>query len=256
MTDIIICGVDNSAMTIDCFTAIQNHTINYQIIYVDNGSNPVELELIRIFAVQNKIPCRLIRNERNEGFVKAVNAGIRASTSEHLVLLNNDVLVTEGWLNKMLDFQQVHPRTGIIGVVTDTGKIQCYMSSRILGLTGYTSGDPADYHNHLPPMVREITASCVPFSCVLLNKAMIREVGLLDTDFSPGYGDDDDYCDRARLSGWRTVILLNVFVYHKHGVTFQSEFSKYDMEKLREANMKLYWRKHAERRDHNGLKII
>jgi len=256
MTDIIICGINNSAMTIECFKAIRKHTDNFQVIYIDNGSNPVELELIRAFVSKSGISCRLIRNARNKGFVLAVNQGIRASTSEHLILLNNDVIVTEGWLDKMIDFQQAHPRTGIIGVVTDTGKIQCYMASRILGMTGYTSGDLAEYHNHLPPMIREVTASCVPFSCVLLNKMMIQQVGILDPDFSPGYGDDDDYCDRARLAGWRTVILLNVFVYHKHGATFQSEFAKYDMDYLREKNMKLYWRKHAERREPHGLEII
>ena len=257
MTDIIILTVDHSTMTIECMDAIRKHTTNYQIIWIDNGSGVGEINRVKAFLQDNAMPFRLIRNVRNEGFVRGTNQGIMASTSEHLVLMNSDVIVTPGWLDKLLDFQCSHPRTGIIGVLTDTGKIQCYQSPRILPLTGYAGvGDPAEYHNALPPMHREITASCVPFSCVLMNKRMVQQVGLLDEDFSPGYGDDDDYCDRARLAGWKTVILLNVFVYHKHGVTFKSTFDKETMERLRERNNKLYWRKHAERREPHELKTV
>jgi len=245
-------------MMIECLGAVQKHTTNYQIIWIDNGSEMGELNRIKAYLQDSGAKFRLIRNERNEGFIRAVNQGIRASVSEHLVLLNNDVVVTAGWLDKMLDFQRTHPRTGVIGVLTDTGKIQCYQSPRILPITGYAGiGDPAEYHNALPSGLHlEITASCVPFSCVLMSKVMIKQVGLLDDDFSPGYGDDDDYCDRARLAGWKTVILLNVFVYHKHGATFKSAFDKETMDKLRERNMKLYWRKHAERREPHELKTV
>jgi GT2 family glycosyltransferase len=236
-------------MMIECLDAVRRHTADYQIIWIDNGSEAGEFQRIRAFLVDNKIPFRTIRNERNEGFIRAVNQGMRASTSEHLVLLNNDVVVTAGWLDKMLDFQRAHPRTGVIGVVTDTGTIQSYKSPRVYLLTGYKDGDPAEYHNALPSgLHREIVASCVPFSCVLMSKAMIRQVGMLDDDFSPGYGDDDDYCDRARLAGWKTVILLNVFVYHRHSVTFYSTFEKAYMDKLRADHKELYRRKYAERR--------
>jgi len=258
LTDIIILSVDQQDITINCLDAIRKHTVNYQIIWVDNGSGIGEHNRIKEFLQDNHMPHRVIRNTRNEGFVRGTNQGIMASTSEHLVLLNNDVVVTAGWLDKMLDFQLAHPRTGVIGVLTDTGKIQCYQSPRILPMTGYAGiGDPAEYHNALPSgLHREITASCVPFSCVLMNKHMVRQVGLLDDDFSPGYGDDDDYCDRARLAGWKTVMLLNVFVYHRHGATFKSTFDRETMDRLRERNDKLYWRKHAERREPHGLKTV
>ncbi len=250
MTDIIMLTKDHSSITIECLEAIHKFTADYQIIWIDNGSDVGELNRVKAFIQAKGIPYRLIRNARNEGFIRGVNQGINASTSEHLVLMNNDVVVTERWLEKMLDFQQTHPRAGVIGVLTDTGTIQNYNGPKTRPLTKWTieSGDPFDYHNHLPPIYREVTASCVPFSCVLMSKRMIQKVGLLDEDFSPGYGDDDDYCDRARLAGWRTVILLNVLVYHKHGATFYSEFQLAEMERIRKAHRELYFRKRDERR--------
>lgn len=249
MTDIVMLTKDHSGITIECLEAIHKFTTDYQIIWIDNGSEIGELNRVKGFIQAKGIHYRLIRNDRNEGFIRGTNQGISASTSEHMVLMNNDVVVTAGWLDKMLDFQRSHPRTGVIGVVTDTGTIQSYNSPKVRPLTGYKDGDPAEYHNALPSgLHREITASCVPFSCVLLNKRMVQQVGLLDDDFSPGYGDDDDLCDRARLAGWKTVILLNVFCYHKHGATFYSEFERQKMDEIRKAHKELYWRKHAERR--------
>jgi GT2 family glycosyltransferase len=105
-----------------------------------------------------------------------------------------------------------------------------------------------EYHNALPSMIREINSSCVPFSCVMLNKKMIRNVGYLDEDFSPGYGDDDDYCDRARMAGWRTIILLNVIVYHRHGASFKDEFNENELAAMKANSRDLYYAKKNQRR--------
>ena len=143
----------------------------------------------------------------------------------------------------MIDYADGHPRTGVIGVLTDTGVIQ--KAERFSAVVGFKGGDIFDYFNHLPPMIREISASCVPFSCVLLRRDMIARVGLLDEDFSPGLGDDDDYCDRARLAGWRTVLLLNVLVRHAHRTTI-GKLPNY--EAIYKRNHELLQRKMAERR--------
>lgn len=249
-TDIIIISFQNAQITIDCFSALAKFTNDFRLIWIDNGSEDGKRKLMNDFLDLAPFPSKRIFLDENEGFVKAANRGIRESmrgNADHLVLMNNDVVVADpGWLDRMIDYQLGHPRAGVIGCLTNTGNIQNF--ERYQRITGYESGDPMEYHNALPPMVREIVSSCVPFSCVLLNKKMIERVGLLDEDFSPGYGDDDDYCDRVRLAGWRTLILLNVIVYHIHGATFKAAWDQGKLEAMKARGRALYYAKKDQRR--------
>lgn len=252
MIDIIIVSHGNPKITIHCLHALAktDSQESFRVIWIDNGSEAGERKLVN--DCLDLMPFDSLRRfqENNLGFSRAANIGIRESLkgdAAGLILMNNDVVVADpGWLNRMIDFQAGHPRTGIIGCLTNTGRIQNF--ERYQKITGYESGDPMEYHNSLPPMIKEITSSCVPFSCVLLNRRMVEKVGFLDEDFSPGYGDDDDYCDRARMAGWKTVILLNVIVYHAHGETFKAIFDEKELGAMKARSRQLYFQKKNQRR--------
>lgn len=238
--DIIIPTWNNSDLTIAALLALKKGTKpGYRIIWIDDGSEPGHLEAVREWLGIQGQNYEAHFFDENGGFPKAINRGLIMATGEFVILLNNDVQVTPGWLEKFTGYAETHSKIGILGCLTDTGRIQKY--TRYFG----ERPNPADFINRLEPHAVQITASCVPFSCVLLRREMIPQVGLLDLDFSPCLGEDDDYCDRARLAGWQTAILLNLFVYHRHR---QSVAKIPDWEKLQAEHIALYLRKKAARR--------
>ena len=88
MLSIIIPAFNQHEMTAACIEAVRRHTSDYELVVVDNGSQP-------------PIDGAAIRNESNLGFPAAVNQGIVAAKGDIIVLLNNDVIVTPGALNRL-----------------------------------------------------------------------------------------------------------------------------------------------------------
>lgn len=82
-----------------------------EVIVVDNASSDMTGDMVK-----KDFPGFLyIRNERNEGFAAAVNKGFFQSAGEYLLLLNSDILLIEGETNKMLNYMENNPDTGICG---------------------------------------------------------------------------------------------------------------------------------------------
>jgi GT2 family glycosyltransferase len=91
---------------------------NFEVIVVDNGSDPDVIQFLQSAAV-NEPRLRLILNGQNLGFARANNLGLSAAGKcEYLVLLNDDTVVTEGWLTKMIRYLE-DPRIGLVGPVTN-----------------------------------------------------------------------------------------------------------------------------------------
>lgn len=213
MVDIIIPAWNEPEMTNLCLQAVAAHTgPRHRVILVDNGSEEKARDSTLTELARLKFDFFQIRFKENLGFAKAVNEGLRHSKAEFVVLLNNDVEVTAAWLDKLLAVANRWRRIGVAGVLTDSGKIQNYQ--RFHGAIA----DPFRTINMMKIGPVDVSG-CVPFSCALLRWEMIDKIGDLDEDFSPCLGEDDDYCDRARLAGWRTVLLLNTLVHHRHRVS-------------------------------------
>lgn len=96
MLSIVIPVFNQHEMTADCLEAIRANTRDYEIVLVDNGSSPAYGVFITDLGT-------IIRNETNLGFPVAINQGIRAAKGDVIVLLNNDVIVTPGALNRLAD---------------------------------------------------------------------------------------------------------------------------------------------------------
>src|SRR5262249_39927341 len=100
---IIIITYNNLALTKLCIESILRNTeyLNYEVVVVDNKSTdgtPAYLQ--ELAALQQNL--RLILNDQNHGFARANNQGIQSATGDYLVLLNNDTVVSPGWLSRLL----------------------------------------------------------------------------------------------------------------------------------------------------------
>ncbi len=183
-----------------------------QWIVVDNASTDGTVEYFRA-----QPDVHLIANTENRGFPAAVNQGVSVATGDYVLLLNNDTIVTTGWLRRMLDAMDSDSRIGLVGPVSNavSGPQQIDVNYRDLtSLDGFAWEWGQQHIGQIQDLDR-----LVGF-CLLIRKSVVDRVGLFDERFGIGNFEDDDYCRRARQAGFRTVVAIDSFVHHFGHRTF------------------------------------
>ncbi|MBJ6801184.1 glycosyltransferase [Geomonas propionica] len=212
LTSIVILTFNELECTRECLESIDRHTPEpHEVILVDNGSTDGTIPYLREFCAQRN-GYRLIENGTNLGFAAGCNVGMREAHGGHILLLNNDVVVTRGWLSGMLDALAREPEAGLVGPMTNriagpqqTGDAVYHDTA---GMDAYAASfRSANYGRRIP------VDKLVGF-CLLFTRAVLAEVGELDTRFGSGNFEDDDFCLRAALKGYRCVIAGDVFIHH------------------------------------------
>ncbi len=207
LTSIIIPTWNQLDYTRLCIESIRKHTrLPHEIIVVDNGSSdgtPAWLESLS--------DVRVIANATNLGFPKACNQGLQAAMGANLLLLNNDTVVTPGWLRRMLTHLHGAPEVGIVGPLTNyaVGDQQIEVGYKsLLELDGFAW----DLGRRRRGMTTA-TGMIVGF-CLLTKREVIGRIGLLDEQFGMGTFEDTDLCYRATAAGYRLLICQDAFVHH------------------------------------------
>lgn len=210
MISIIIPVFNQHDMTEECITAVRENTQGYELIIVDNGSEPPIKPPFTGF-----IETTLIRNEENKGFPIAVNQGIRAAKGDVIILLNNDVIVTPGWAEKLAGWLD---EFDIIGPVTN----YCAGLQRVT-LPVYQSRDGLNEVAEEQAEAEEGHAEEVNWIigfCMAFPKALFDQLGPFDESLWPCSGEEIDFCLRARAAGHRVGIAHDVYVHHSGSQTF------------------------------------
>jgi GT2 family glycosyltransferase len=208
---------------------------DYELICVDNGSVDQTREYLEKLQKTEK-HVRVILNEKNVGFAKANNQGMKIATGEYILLLNNDVILTEGWLERMLVCVESDPLIGVVGPVTnhavgqqvvefpldvDVPNVQKFACMQVMQYAGYW------FETH----------RIIGF-CLLVKKEVIEKIGMLDERFGPGGFEDYDFCLRVKQAGYRIMIMKDVFVYHMGGRGYSKNNLDYDQ--LRHQNVQIF----------------
>lgn len=218
VVSIVILTYNQLKYTKDCVESIIKHTPElHEIIFVDNGSTDETIKWLRRITKENS-NYKLIENKKNLGFAKGCNQGIGASSGKYILLLNNDVVVTEGWLSGMLECHNNSPDVGITGPMTNN-----ISGPQKVEAVGYTSIDSlGDYAKTFRERnrYRRIPIRRVVGFCMLFKRELVDKIGLLDESFGSGNFEDDDYCLRAALEGYRNMIAGDVFIHHYGNISF------------------------------------
>ena len=251
---IIVPIFNQAALTVRCFESIKRNTsLTYELIWIDNGSQPAQFNEIYHAIKRLDIPTKLVRFKRNMGFIKATNAGILEASGDHVILLNNDTEVGHRWDVKLIK-PLADSAVGAVGPVTQS-KIAWQEISHVnrkfnLQLPGF-QGTIESYSKLLDQRFSdkyiEVAATPLAFFCTALRKQTFGEVGLLDERFGLGLADDDDFCGRLRAAGKRLMLSVGTFVYHHHRTTFRA--AGVNVDALLRTNLKLL----REKRDQSGL---
>jgi len=236
------------AETLACFESIERHTVStdrrpVEVVVVDDASPDAALRdacTAWTATPRSTLPVSLRRRAENGGFVAAVNDGIDGAAGD-VVLLNADTVVTAGWLDRLCDAAASRPDVATVTPLTNEGSIVT-VPDEVIAAFGLSGPDPAIdacaafvADQWIGTRAELITG--VGF-CLLITQAALDLVGVMDTHFSPGYGEEVDFCLRASANGLVHLVASDVFVFHHGSVSFGDVAS----EAAREGSARLHER--------------
>lgn len=207
-----------------CLVSIKKHTdlVNNRVILV-NDKSPDKRVLEYLYAQQGE-KIILIDSPVNEGFSASVNKGICYSDRD-VILLNSDTVVTSGWVEKIV---RCAYSDEAIGTVTPLSNSATLCSIPIICQDNdIPEGRTIDEYAEIVEKCSfrkypEITVA-VGF-CMHIKRKVVEQVGLFDgKTFERGYGEENDFCNRAGLLGYKHVLCDDTLVYHKGTVSFVNE---------------------------------
>ncbi|MGA7800093.1 MAG: FkbM family methyltransferase [Gammaproteobacteria bacterium] len=191
------------------------------ILLDDASSDPRVLPLLRGFESSDP-RVRVVTSDSNLGFIGNVNRGFMLSRHD-VVILNSDTEVTAGWLARLDRCRLSDPAIGIVSPLSNNATI---LSVPVMSAA-----------NRLPPDMSvdrfaAIVAENAPRSyprlptavgfCMLITRATLDRVGVFDSVFGLGYGEESDFCMRAWHVGIETVCCDDAYVHHYGEASFSS----------------------------------
>ncbi len=215
---IVIVTYNNIELTKMCINSILQKTAypNYEIIIVDNNSSDNTKEyLTEIEGKYSNI--KVILSDVNTGFAKGNNIGISNSDGEYVILLNNDTIVTRGWITGLI--KHLSDEIGMIGPVTNSIGNEAMINVDYTNVADmdlfafkYTSENFGRLYNSIPVLA---------MFCIALKREILNEVGLLDESYGIGMFEDDDYSYGIRSKGYRVACAEDVFIHHFGRASFK-----------------------------------
>ena len=208
-------GFEDTAACIRSLQAVRSPA--FRLIVVDNGGTDGSPALLRAFRAE--YPFELIEAGGNRGFSAGNNLGIRSALShgaDHVLLLNNDTLVTEGFLQGLLSAFSEFPRCGastcLIRYAARPDTVW-YAGGSVSARTGRTR------HFGFGQRVPETDGSARPVTfasgcCLCLSREAVQKTGLLDEDYFL-YEEDADYCLRLLQAGFEIIYVPSAVIFHK-----------------------------------------
>ena len=228
---VIVPTLDTRALATACvdsvFASPLPAGVELEIVIVDDGSRDGTAE-----AFTARPGVRVVKNEEPTGFSRAVNRGVAASTGDLLVLLNSDATVEPRSLSVIVGAFEAEPSLGIAGAVLryPDGSPQ-WSGGRepdLLWLFAQASAFPA-LLGRLPAWRRvkplhpdsPVDVGWVSGAAMAVRASVWRDLGPFDANYG-FYGQDLDFCLRARDHGWRVRILPGFQALHHRGATISA----------------------------------
>jgi GT2 family glycosyltransferase len=200
-----------------------------EVILVDDGSSPVELDRVRGFCSRLSLPNRLVSHPENRGYKESIHSGLAVCDSPYVILLNSDTIVTPGFADRLVEVLAGHPEIRAVGPIsnnpTDLYQYREYLElpadasggalfRAIAGLSGQACRQSAGRLTSVP----YLTAMCLA-----LDREVFDRVGYFGARYRYGYFEDLALSCAIRELGFRLAACEDCFVYHQGQGTFRDK---------------------------------
>ena len=226
----------------ECLRSIREHTRSpYRIVLVDDASSdPRVAEFLA--KLQRKDDLVILTNSENMGFVRSANRGFALSSND-VVLLNSDTIVTNNWLDKL---HMCAYSSDAIGTVTPFSNNATLCSvPKPWQRNEVPRGFTVDTFGTLIENVSQKEYPPIPTAvgfCVYIKRRLLENIGDFDSNaFSPGYGEENDFCMRAFNKGFLSVLDDSTFVYHRGKASFGARANS-----IRDSHLRTLYRRYPE----------
>lgn len=248
---IIVVSFDNLDELGLCLDSLWEKTAypNFEVIVVDNGSRAEVRDYLEATAARES-RLRLILNGENLGYARANNIGIAATGDcDYVVFLNDDTVVTHGWLGRMVRYLD-DATIGLVGPVTNWAGNEARIGvdyADLAGLDRFAARYTADHER------RCFDIPTLALYCAGIRKPLLDELGPLDEQFEIGMFEDDDLARRVLVAGHRVICAEDIFIHHWGRTSFR-RMDEAEYERLFAANRARFeakwgesWRPHRYR---------
>lgn len=215
---------DGGQVVAACLRAIVHHIPRaWPVILVDDGSREPDIcQLLDTLATRAGV--KLVRLTAQAGFPRAANAGLRAAAGRDVVLLNSDALPPPGALARL---REAAYSAGDIGTVSPLSNDATILSYPGDGPTAPPADDASLIRlARLAARANGNAVVDIPTGvgfCMYMRRDCLDDVGLFREDvFAQGYGEENDFCLRARHLGWRHVAAVGAYVAHSGSASFST----------------------------------
>ncbi|MDP2827016.1 MAG: glycosyltransferase [Sulfuricellaceae bacterium] len=227
-----------------CVNSVRRHAGEQcRLVLINDASpDPRIAQYFEELSAENDSLITLLQNPENLGFVGTVNRAMSLSSND-VVLLNSDTIVTAGWLEKLRRCAQSDSSIGTITPFSNNAEICSFPDMCV--------------NNPLPPGLdaeainRAIERAAAPLYpdiptgvgfCMFIRRALLNRIGLFDAEtFGLGYGEENDFCMRAMQTGYRNVLCDDTYILHVGNSSFDSK-----KQVLAQENMQHLVRKHPD----------
>ena len=204
-----------------CLAALQRNTPdNAEVVLIDDASTDIRIRpMLNAWRENSGLNCQIVHSEQNQGFVATANMGM--ALAEHdVVLLNSDTEVTEGWLQRLQACLQSDSSIATATPWSNNGEI---VSIPVFCQSNPPPPDPQAVAKSIAstgqagyPQMPTAVGFCMAISQLALEKIG----GFDEATFGLGYGEENDFCQRAEQAGMKNVLCDDAYVVHHGGASF------------------------------------
>lgn len=197
-------------------------TTSHVYLIDDLSTDPVLKKMYASLAGNPQVTVH--KNTTRQGFVQNINTGFKLSKND-VIILNADTQVTQDWIEKLTAAAYAKPKVATVTPLTNNGEIVSIPD--FVKPNDLTERYPLAEQNGMVERFAANQGIVVPTGvgfCMYIRRRVIDEIGEFDVDtFGLGYGEENDFCQRAIKAGYINIVDDSTFIYHKGASSFTSE---------------------------------
>jgi len=195
---------------------------NIPILAIDDASSENKISKFLENTSMNHRNFIYMRNQSNIGFVKTVNLAFKLSDPHDVVVINSDIIVPPKWLKRLRSAAYFHPTIATATPFTNNGTMisipyRNKPMKRLIKNMTISQMDSVVERSSLK--LRPVIPTAIGH-CMFIKRSALNLVGYFDKRFSPGYGDEVDFSQRAIAQGFTHVLADDLFIFHNGACSF------------------------------------